>query len=74
MGVWNNNYKENNLFKYQTKFKSNKKFLVFIVLARADSSWGFSDNADPNVGPQSHISNLRNNDDYVAKNKLRFML
>ena len=69
MGVWNNNYKSKNLFRYHSKFKTQKKFLVFIILARADVNWGVNNKADPNVGPQSHIANLRNNDDYVAENK-----
>lgn len=70
MGVWNNGFKEKNHFKYHAKFTSEKKFLVFIVLARADSSWSVNDKPDPLVAPQSHIANLRNNDEYVAKNKL----
>ena len=69
LGIWNNNYKDKDQFRYHVKFKTQKKALIFIILAQVDSNWGINGKSDPPVGPQSHIANLRNKDDYVAHNK-----
>jgi len=68
-GVWNANFNEGNEFKYHVKFQTMKRHLVFVILARADSNWGKNDHPDPPVNPQAHIANLRNSDDYEAKNE-----
>jgi hypothetical protein len=67
-GIWDQQFKDGSYFKYHAKFKSQKRQLVFIIVAKADKNWGINSNADPPVRPQTHIANLRSRDDYVAKN------
>ena len=67
--IWEKNYSSKDFFNF-TFEKPNKsgKFLVFIIYAKVDQDWGKQIRPDPQVPPQTHISNIRINDQYSAKN------
>jgi len=67
--IWDQNYSANDIFKFifeQPKKKG--KFLVFLIYAKVDQEWAKQNMPDPQVPPQTHISNIRINDNYHAKN------
>jgi len=67
--IWEKNYSSKDFFNF-TFEKPNKsgKFLVFVIYAKVDQDWGKQIRPDPQVPPQTHISNIRINDQYSAKN------
>ena len=65
--LWDLNFKREKIFKHD--FNPEKKFLVYIIYAKVDKDWMKQNNPKPLVSPQTHIVNLRNNNEYTAKNK-----
>ncbi len=68
-GIWHEEYSTSEFFSnnFDTSNK-NRKFLVFVIYAKVDQNWAKQKMPDPNVPPQTHISNIRINGNYTAKN------
>jgi hypothetical protein len=67
--IWDKNFTDKDYFK--EVFESPLKFgnvLIYIIYAKVDQNWGKQNNPDPGVPPQTHISNIRLNSEYTAKN------
>merc|ERR1711957_719342 len=67
--VWDKQFTDGDYFN--EIFESPLDFgnvLVYIIYAKADQNWGKQVNPDPQVPPQTHISNIRINSDYRAEN------
>jgi hypothetical protein len=65
--VWSDEYHERDWLKESVK-KENKKYLVYVPVAKVDQNFGHQSNPDPKVPPQSHLSNGRINPNYKIKN------
>ena len=65
-GIWSIDYSEKDIFKHD--IPKEKKFLVYIAIAKADKDFSIQQNPDPKIPPQLHLSNSRTNKDYIAKN------
>lgn len=65
--IWNVDYEAKDNFK-QVLQKKHSSTLVFMVIASVDSSWGKKNNPDPDINPQTHIANMRTNENYTASN------
>jgi hypothetical protein len=67
--IWDKNFNEEDYFKETFKNSLNKgKILIFIIYAKVDQNWGMQNMPDPGVPPQTHITNIRTNNEYIAKN------
>ncbi len=70
-GVWDVNYTAKDIFVNEFKLGQkniNNKYLVFVAVAEVDKNWSKKNDPDPDVNPQTHIANLRNDPNYTAKN------
>jgi hypothetical protein len=71
--VWNIEYSNKDHFIHEFKNvrgngNGNKKYLVFVCVAKVDKSWSKKNHPDPDVNPQTHIANFRTNSGYKASN------
>lgn len=67
--IWDRNYSQKDFFNFTFEQPSQLgKYIVFVVYAKVDQDWGKQIRPDPQVPPQTHISNIRINDQYTAKN------
>ena len=69
--LWSLEFNRENAYKYS--FTTEKKYLVYIIYAKVDKDWMKQNNPKPLVNPQTHIVNLRNSNEYIAKNKNFFL-
>ena len=68
-GIWDEAFTNNDNYKYNFVAPATKgKYLVFVIYAKVDQNWSKQNKPDPQVPPQTHISNIRINDSYNAKN------
>jgi hypothetical protein len=65
--LWSDGYSDKDWFK-QTIPKNNKKYLVLTPVTTVDELWKSQTKPDPNVPPQSHLSNIRINPNYNVQN------
>ena len=47
------------------------KVLIYIIYAKVDQNWAKQKSPDPNVPPQTHLSNIRINNNYKIMEKLK---
>ncbi len=66
--IWGEDFKDNDRFKANLSFSKKKKILVFVIMAKVDQNWAKTENSEPMINPQTHIVNLRTNENYKAKN------
>jgi hypothetical protein len=67
--IWEKNYSSKDFFNFTfEKPNQSGKYLVFVIYAKVDQDWGKQIRPDPQVPPQTHVSNIRINDQYSAKN------
>ncbi len=67
--IWEKNYSKEDFFNFTFQKPSESgKYIVFVIYAKVDQDWGKQTMPDPQVPPQTHISNIRINDLYTAKN------
>lgn len=67
--VWDKNFSDKDYFTevFDEPMK-NGNILIYIIYAKVDQNWAKQNKPDPAVPPQTHISNIRINNDYIAKN------
>jgi hypothetical protein len=66
--IWDINYSAHDRFSHIFEYFNDRQYLVFVVVAKVDKNWSLKNNPDPDVNPQTHIANLRNDPNYVASN------
>ncbi len=68
-GIWGFSFTKKDNFNTDIKYPSTeRKILLFIIIAEVDKNWGNKIKADPLLNPQTHVVNLRINPNYTAKN------
>jgi hypothetical protein len=71
-GIWDMNFTENDMFKFPVNatenVQKNKKIITFVIVSRVDKDWLQQNNPSPNIKPQTHIVNLRNEENYEVTN------
>lgn len=67
--VWDKDFNDKNYFKETFESPLNKgAVLIYVIYAKVDQNWGKQNMPDPNVPPQTHITNTRTNGEYKAAN------
>jgi hypothetical protein len=69
--LWDRDFSNESIFNEKLSLgqqNTDRQFLELIIIARVDKDWLNQNNPQPNVTPRTHIVNLRNSNDYVAKN------
>jgi len=67
--IWDKNFTEKDYFSETIENPAKGgKILIYIIYAKVDQNWGKQNIPDPDVPPQTHITNIRTNDEYKAAN------
>lgn len=67
--IWDKSFTDQDYFR--ETFETPLEFgnvLIYIIYAKVDQNWAKQTAPDPAVPPQTHISNIRLNSEYTAKN------